>query len=174
LSTSTPVEATVPSQRNALSFRNESDIAICRAGLCDVDDLLPMFEAYRASYRREPRASDSREFLTRRLVLGDSIILIAWTGEEFACAVGFIQLYWSLSSLDVSPVWILNDLFVKPEYRRRGAARQLMLEGHRLANESAVVRLSLETAPDNLTARALYESLGYREERAMLHYSKAL
>ena len=160
--------------RNASRFQEGSDIAICRAGFCDVDELLPMFEAYRASYRLPPRACDSREFLTRRLVLNDSIILIAWTGDEFGCAVGFVQIYQSLSSLEMSPVWIVNDLFVKPEYRHRGAARQLMLEAHRIAEGNAVSRLLLETAPDNRTARALYESLGYEQESAMLHYSKTV
>ena len=147
-----------------------SQTIIERATPDDLDVLEPLFEAYRAFYRLEPRTADARTFLTRRLASGDSTILIArlrGTNET----VGFVQLYRSLSSLALATVWILNDLYVKPDVRGHGVGRQLMLAAHQLALDTAAVRVELETAPDNLPARMLYESLGYRSSGEMLHYS---
>jgi hypothetical protein len=39
---------------------------------------------------------------------------------ESKSAVGFMQLYPSFSSVSMQPIWIVNDLFVVEEARRRG------------------------------------------------------
>lgn len=147
------------------------DIAIERATLHDVDTVLPMFESYRGFYHRPPRPDEARQFIARRLALCDATILIARAAGE---AVGFVQLFRGLSSLGLSNVCIVNDLYVRPEYRGRGVARLLMSSAPRVARESDAVRLTLETSPANVAARRLYESLGYMLERDMMHYALEL
>jgi ribosomal protein S18 acetylase RimI-like enzyme len=146
-------------------------IRIQRAALSDLDALLPLFEAYRRFYELEPRPADAREFLARRLTLGDAIILVARGPGTADDAVGFVQLFRSLSSLGLASIWILNDLFVRPDHRRRGVGRALMDACERLARETSSARVVLETSNDNFVAHMLYESLGYKVDDRMRHYT---
>jgi GNAT superfamily N-acetyltransferase len=66
-------------------------------------------------------------------------------------------------------VWVLNDLFVAHGARRRGFARLLMDAARDLARSSGAGRLVLATAKDNVAARTLYLSLGYRVDEAFDH-----
>jgi ribosomal protein S18 acetylase RimI-like enzyme len=136
----------------------------------DLDALVPLFEAYRAFYRREPDENAARAFLRDRLTLLDSVVLIAEVESE-GVACGFVQLYPVFSSLRMARALILNDLYVAEEYRRAGVARKLMEAAKAFALISGAVSLSLETAPDNAKARALYESLGYQLDAGFLNYS---
>ena len=137
----------------------------------DVDQLVPLFEAYRAFYQRPADEHTARRFLERRLQNGDSAILLAVDGDEADRAVGFIQLYPVYSSLRMARALILNDLFVDPGHRRLGVARSLMNAARDFARSAGAVSLSLETARDNATARALYESLGWAHDETFLQYT---
>jgi ribosomal protein S18 acetylase RimI-like enzyme len=136
----------------------------------DLDQLVPLFEGYRAFYKCAPDEHAAREFLRDRLTSSDSVILMA-EDESAGGAVGFVQLYPTFSSLQMGRALILNDLFVAETHRRSGAARKLMEAARMFAEISGAVSLSLETAPDNAKARALYESLGYALEDGFLHYT---
>lgn len=136
----------------------------------DLDRLLPLFEGYRAFYKREPNEKGAREFLRQRLENVDSVILIA-EDDGTGHAVGFVQLYPVFSSLRMSRALILNDLYVSEEHRRGGVARRLMEAARSFAEISGAASLSLETAEDNAKARALYESLGWTIDRGFLHYT---
>jgi ribosomal protein S18 acetylase RimI-like enzyme len=138
----------------------------------DLEGLVPLFEGYRAFYRCAPNDDKARQFVRERLARSDSVILLA-EDESSGRAVGFVQLYPTFSSLQMERALILNDLFVAESHRRAGVARRLMEGARMFATVSGAVSLSLETAPDNARARALYESLGYRLEDGFLHYSLA-
>ena len=71
-------------------------------------------------------------------------------------------------------IWILHDLCVVPEQRRRGVARALMEAARVLAAETGTEGLSLSTATDNFGAQSLYESLGYRRDKKFIYYFLAL
>jgi ribosomal protein S18 acetylase RimI-like enzyme len=135
----------------------------------DLEAVVPLFEGYRAFYRCEPNEGAARKFLRERLSRVDSVILIA-EEESSGSVVGFVQLYPTFSSLQMARALILNDLFVLENYRRSGVARMLMQAARAFAETSGAVSLSLETAADNVKARALYESLGYRTEQGFLQY----
>ena len=145
-------------------------INVRAADLSDLDALVPLFEGYRAFYKRDANQSAAREFLRQRLTRVDSVILIA-EDEGSGRAVGFVQLYPVFSSLQMGRALILNDLFVAEEHRRGGVARKLMEAARVFAHMSGALSLSLETAEDNAKARALYESLGYTQDRGFLHYT---
>lgn len=148
-----------------------STISIEHATAAHLDALVTLFEGYRAFYACAPDAHAARHFLSQRIANGESAILLA---KEELCAVGFVQLYPVFSSLQLKPAWILNDLFVHPDYRGRGVARALMMAARQLAHATHATSLSLETARDNTPARALYESLGYRVDPTFLHYELSL
>ena len=53
----------------------------------------------------------------------------------------------------------LEDLFVSPERRGRGVGQALMAELEQIAREKGASQLYWTTAPDNATARVLYDSV---------------
>ncbi|MBI3662810.1 MAG: GNAT family N-acetyltransferase [Acidobacteria bacterium] len=84
--------------------------------------------------------------------------------------LGFTLLYPAWSSLSMRPWWILNDLYVAPEARKRGVAKALMECAQRLAEETSASGLGLETAKDNFAAQKLYEQLGWKREEQFYRY----
>lgn len=143
-------------------------ITVRRAQPADLDRLVPLFEGYRAFYQCEPNERSAREFLSHRLGRQDSVIFVAI--DDTGKGAGFIQLYPVFSSLQMRPAWILNDLFVAPDYRSQHLSRTLMNAARDHAQKSGAASITLETAPDNRTARNLYESLGYKLEQSFLQY----
>jgi ribosomal protein S18 acetylase RimI-like enzyme len=74
----------------------------------------------------------------------------------------------------MQPIWILNDLFVVPAFRRQGVAKQLMQAAADYGRQTGAVRLELATQISNQSAQALYESQGYIQDTLFYHYSLSL
>jgi GNAT superfamily N-acetyltransferase len=138
-----------------------------RAGLADLDVLTPLFDGYRQFYGQRSDLSAARAFLAERLRRDESVIFIA-VGDEGA--VGFTQLYPSFSSVSVTRLWILNDLFVSATARRGGVGRRLLERAREWAVETGAKGLTLTTALTNTAARSLYESCGWRLDDEFAHY----
>jgi GNAT superfamily N-acetyltransferase len=141
-------------------------VTVERAGLHDLEALVPLFDAYRVFYRETSDLDGSRKFLEARLRRDESVIFIARQGPE---AVGFTQLYPAFSSTAMCPMWILNDLYVRPSVRRRGVGALLLERAKQLAAETDAESVILDTAVDN-PAQRLYEARGWRLDREFLHY----
>ena len=134
---------------------------IRQAGILDLDRLVLLFDGYRIFYGQESDRDRARAFLEDRFRQQESVVLIALSGDQ---AIGFTQLYPSFSSVSTAPIFILNDLFVAPEARGKGAGRALLAAAADHARSVGAVRLTLSTAFDNLTAQALYEAAGWIRE----------
>src|SRR5712692_10519221 len=93
-------------------------VEIRQATVSDLDTIVPLFDAYRRFYRQPSDPERARQFLLERFGHNQSIIFLAFAD---ATAIGFAQLYPSFSSGAMVRIFILNDLFVIPEARRRGA-----------------------------------------------------
>ncbi|MFD1181009.1 GNAT family N-acetyltransferase [Paenibacillus timonensis] len=89
-------------------------------------------------------------------------------------AVGFTQLYPSFSSISMKRVWILNDLYVREEYRNQGAAKLLLEAAKSHARQTDAKGLELSTAMTNVRAQRLYETIGYERDTAFYHYFLSL
>jgi ribosomal protein S18 acetylase RimI-like enzyme len=90
--------------------------------------------------------------------------------------IGFVQLYPVFSSTAARPgrLWLLNDLYVVPGARAKGAGRALMEHARTHAIKTGATGLFLQTARDNIVAQRLYESVGYRKDELFLVYELAL
>jgi ribosomal protein S18 acetylase RimI-like enzyme len=86
-----------------------------------------------------------------RLYQGDGQYFVAWIGDE---PVGHLHL-----ALTDPPE--LQDVSVRPEYRRRGVASALTVAAEREARDRRFDRLRLGVSADNGGAQALYRGLGY-------------
>lgn len=135
------------------------NISIIRVTAGQVDLVAPLFDAYRQFYGCSPDIPKARAFLRERLNNGESVVFVAKMDDR---VVGFTQLYPMFTSVGAAPTWILNDLYVSPEARRKGIGRQLMESARAMAIETGAAWLELATAKDNKAAQALYRHLGYK------------
>lgn len=130
------------------------------AGFEHLEILAALFDEYRVFYQQPSDLEGARKFLRDRLIHRDSVIFLALAdGEAAVQGAGFTQLYPSFSSVSMQPIWILNDLYVHPAFRRNNVARELMNRAQTYAIQSGAIRLELETGANNTSAQALYESL---------------
>lgn len=146
-------------------------IRIERAQVADCELIEPLFTAYRAFYHLAPDPQRALHYLRERLERHESIIFLARCGDA---AVGFTQMYPSFSSLAMRRTWILNDLFVTPEARGKGAARSLVASAELFARESGAGCIWLQTGVDNRAAQQLYESAGYERDVTFYRYDLSL
>ena len=146
------------------------DITIVRAERKDLEDVIPLFDDYREFYEADSNHAAARAFLTERTDREESVIFVAYATRPHQ-AVGFTQLYPSFSSVSLKRLWILNDLFVHSDARRRGVARALLERARQHALETGAKGLVLNTAVTNTPAQTLYESCGWHREDEFLQYN---
>jgi GNAT superfamily N-acetyltransferase len=137
----------------------------------DLDLLVPLFDVYRQFYRQPSDPGRAQRFLRERMEHNQSVILLAFEG---AAALGFTQLYPSFSSGAMAPIFILNDLFVAPEARRRGVGSALLDAAASHGRRTGALRLVLSTELTNTTAQAVYERMGWRRDTVFCVYQLAL
>jgi ribosomal protein S18 acetylase RimI-like enzyme len=125
----------------------------------DLEGLLPLFEAYRRFYGCTPDEQAARRYLKERMRQKDAVIYAAREEKNALC--GFVQLYPLWSSTRLQRLWLLNDLFVDPDYRGQGIGKRLIERSKLLARETGACGLQLETAKDNRIANALYPQEGF-------------
>lgn len=142
-------------------------VVVRQAGPADLEVIVPLFDGYRQFYGQPSERDRVRGFQKGRLAQGDSVLLIA---EADGLALGFTQLYPSFSSVSMARIFILNDLFVRPEARRSGVARLLLNAAVRHGREAGAIRLSLSTALTNTAAQALYTSAGWERDAVFSVY----
>ncbi|QDT89268.1 GNAT family N-acetyltransferase [Gimesia algae] len=142
-------------------------ITIRQAVLSDLDALAPLFDSYRQFYGRASDITAAREFLLNRFQQEESVLFLASQEEK---RLGFTQLYPSFSSVSLARTFLLNDLFVIPEGRRKGIATRLLSVAADYARGVNAIRLSLSTEVTNATAQALYESAGWKQDTQFLVY----
>lgn len=135
-------------------------IVIRKASLADLEDLVPLFDAYRQFYKQAPDAAGARQFLAERLEKEESVVFMAFEEDR---AVGFTQLYPIFSSVGMGRSWLLNDLYVDASARKKGVGLQLLEAAKQWGRETGSRWLMLETAVDNYAAQALYEKNGWRK-----------
>ena len=80
--------------------------------------------------------------------------------EEDGGVVGFALFFHNYSTFLGRPGLYLEDLFVRPEYRRRGHGRALLTAVARLAHERGCGRLEWSVLDWNEPAISFYRSLG--------------
>jgi ribosomal protein S18 acetylase RimI-like enzyme len=131
-----------------------------QATTADLGMLAPLYDAYRQFYTQPPDLPAARTFIGDRIRRGESTVFLALE-DDGSRALGFTQLYPAFCSVAAKPYYVLYDLYVANEARRRGVARRLMERARKFAIETGAFRLELQTARTNQAAQALYESLGW-------------
>jgi ribosomal protein S18 acetylase RimI-like enzyme len=144
----------------------------------------PLFNQYRMFYGQASDLALAEQYLYDRLTLGESVVFLAFkedgdearglvsesaasqplTDESATAAltpIGFAQLYPLLSSICATKNWLLNDLFVDPDYRKLSVGKALLQVVFDFALEQGASTVTLETGVNNVIAQGLYEQLGF-------------
>ncbi|MBO9151585.1 GNAT family N-acetyltransferase [Chitinophaga sp. GCM10012297] len=140
---------------------------IIKATTDHLPQLAVLFDLYRQHYEQQPDVAGAESYLMERLVRNESVIYVAEEGGEL---IGFTQLYPVFSSIGMKKAWILNDLYVSEQHRRKGAARGLLSASRELGEATDARYLMLQTHTTNEKARALYESNGWKRDDEFYYY----
>lgn len=121
-------------------------------------DLLPLIRAYQEFYKVKAISDvKNAEFFAQFGATNPAGCQFIF--RESGKAVGFATVYFTFSSTIAAKVAVLNDLYTLPECRGMGIGRQLIEHCRSYAAEQGAVRLQWVTAPDNVQAQKLYDSL---------------
>jgi GNAT superfamily N-acetyltransferase len=146
-------------------------LSVRQSNIADLDVLAPLFDAYRRFYRAPGDLEGARRFLLDRFSHNQSVIFLAFDGDV---PIGFTQLYPSFSSVSMARIFVLNDLFVAPEVRGRGAGAALLNAAAEFGRRAGAVRLVLSTELNNTTAQAVYEHNGWQRDTVFCSYNLTL
>ncbi len=141
-------------------------ITIIQAEEEHIPILIPLLDKYRIFYDQNSDEPAARGFLESRIKNKDSIIFIAFYEGSPA---GFTQLYSSFSTVSLKPIFILNDLYVYNEFRKKGIGEELLNSAKDYRALLDYKGLALETAINN-PAQKLYERLGWKKNTSSLYY----
>lgn len=148
-----------------------NSITVRQAVLVDLEVLAVLFDGYRQFYGRTADLPAAREFLRERFNHGESVLLIAHANS---LPVGFVQLYPSFSSVSLARTFVLNDLFVQEQGRRKGVGTRLLAAAQEIAQSVGAVRLTLSTAITYTAAQALYLSAGWKRDEQFQVFHHAI
>ncbi|CAB4329262.1 MAG: GNAT family N-acetyltransferase [Actinobacteria bacterium] len=141
-------------------------LSIRPVSILDIDDLVRLVEGYRAFYKQEPN-TQTKEYLVDRILGGQVVAFIAQLESR---AIGFTMIYPTYSTVSLTRIWLLNDLFVDFNYRGQGIANALVQAAETAAKEAGASRIWLRTAEDNVIAQRLYESRGWVQDKVFRRY----
>jgi ribosomal protein S18 acetylase RimI-like enzyme len=139
---------------------------ISRITISEIAELHPLVEQYRAFYK-QPKNDKTLSYLEERIKNEEAIAFIARVGGE---AVGFTLLYPTFSTVSLSNIWLLNDLYVEESARGNGIASELMDVAESAAKQAGATRVFLRTANDNLPAQGLYEGRNWVKDEVFRRY----
>jgi GNAT superfamily N-acetyltransferase len=118
-----------------------------------------------AEYEREPEAAVATEADIRRYAFSEhplvKVTMAEWDGEPAGCAIWFLN----FSTWEGKPGIYLEDLFVRPAFRRNGIGKALLKHLAALAVEEGWTRFVWQVLDWNTPAIEFYEALGARVMR---------
>jgi GNAT superfamily N-acetyltransferase len=142
---------------------------IRKAKIDDLKQVAELFDQYRVFYEKATDLKQAEIFLSDRINKNESEILIHETEEKII--TGFVQLYPIFSSTRMKKLWLLNDLYVLPNYRGKGISVKLIEKAKEIAKDSGAVGLILETAKSNSIGNSLYLKTGFSIDDEHNYYS---
>jgi GNAT superfamily N-acetyltransferase len=142
-------------------------IQIQRAQNTHLNELAQLFDAYRVFYKKESNLDDAKCFLSDRMDKKESIIFVALLKNE---VVGFTQLYPLFSSTNMTPLWLLNDLYVAKQHRGNQISKGLIKAAQEHCKITKANGISLETENNNVPGNALYHKMGFARDQEHNYY----
>ena len=128
----------------------------------NLDEILSLIKSYQEFYKAVPIAeATNKAFFSQFNEQNSAGCQFLYRKDDEVA--GFATVYFTFNSNVAAKVAILNDLYVIPAYRGQQVARQLIEHCREFARAHGAVRLQWVTAPDNLVAQKLYDSLDVKK-----------
>ena len=143
------------------------ELKINRANKNHFEGVSILFDLYRQFYKYQKDLKNSKNYIRKMITNNESIIFIASKNKNI---VGFVQLYETFDSLNLSKKLVLYDLYVLERYRKLGIGRKLMNKSKDFAVSNNFPRIELSTSINNYSAQKLYESLDYIRDKEYYDY----
>lgn len=140
---------------------------IVQANINHLQPLAELFNAYRIFYRKSSDIPGARAYLKERINRKEAVVFIALKENEM---VGFTLLYPLFSSTNMRKMWLLNDLFVTPQFRGQKISKALIAVAQNHCKATEGQGISLETEISNVPGNALYPKMGFEKDQAHHFY----
>ncbi|PNZ39544.1 GNAT family N-acetyltransferase [Mammaliicoccus vitulinus] len=144
---------------------------ISRLQVNEVNKIIPIFNEYRVYFGEQSDIDAAERFLYENLSSDNAVIFIAEDNDD---VIGFIQLYTMLSSMKMSELLIINDLYLTAKARGQRIGEKLMHQVFKYGKENGYETIYLETEKSNIGGNRLYTKLGMQIDDEHNYYSKPL
>jgi GNAT superfamily N-acetyltransferase len=131
---------------------------LVRPTAAELADAAAVLDQYRRHYGEDVTAGQALPWLTEHASSGILTVFVAHIGGALA---GIATTVAVPASLRLRCAWQLRDLYVVPEFRRRGTGRALVSAVSAAAAAAGAIRVSVQTEPDNSPALRLYAASGF-------------
>ena len=145
----------------------EQSMIVQRAKYEDLEALSILFDEYRQFYGSSSNPMLSYQFLKQRFTNQQSVIFIHIKDSTLT---GFILLYLGFSTVACSTCYTLDNVYVRPKFRRQGIAKQLIDTAILFATNENALQISLEIQRNNTPAHQLYKAMGFIKDDLFQSY----
>jgi len=91
--------------------------------------------------------------------------------------LGFINLslrHEYVQGASSSPVGYVEGIYVKPEYRKQGVAKELIKQAEMWAEKQGCKELGSDTELKNTVSQKFHKNLGFKKDDVIVHYIKKI
>jgi len=142
-----------------------------QATLAHLDALAYMVDDFRQCYEQKPDFEACKTFIEERITKEECFFLILFTEvDAVEYPAGFVSIYPSFNSVSLKKILYLSDLYVAPEFRKNGFAKELINYAKQYAKDKIGGQLVIESRISNSSAQRLYDSVGFTKEGEHLYY----
>jgi len=135
----------------------------------DVDTLIGLITAF-AEFEKLPAPDEGARARLKEHGFGPRPKYEAWIAEWAGQPVAYSIMFETYSTFLARPTLYLEDIFVLPDYRRRGIGKALLHNCFRLADERGCGRMEWACLDWNVRAQTVYEGLGAKHLREWMLY----
>lgn len=138
-------------------MKTDHTVRLATSSITDTDAIGRLLHAFNTEYGDPTPTPEKLSDRFKKLLQGDdTAVLLGGTGPDGLAVLRFRPSIWS-EALEC----YLAELYVKPDLRGQGLGRALMNSAINLARDKGADYMDLGTSEDDVTARKLYESLGF-------------
>jgi len=131
----------------------------------DIPALTPLMRGYCEFYEANPPDSGLAEMARALIAAPDDQGILLVAQDDEGDPIGFAAVGWKWSSLRGARIAVLEDLFVAPKARGKGAADALIEACASRARANGAPVMTWLTAPDNHRAQAVYNRVGGKSDQ---------
>jgi len=94
------------------------------------------------------------------------VLFVVYKNEIAGLATCFIN----FSTFNLKSYINIHDIIIYQHYRGKNLGRALLSEIISIAQQRNYIKVTLEVRDDNTNAKALYQSLGFKDTEPIMHF----